>query len=739
MLRFSQNKTDQEIATELGISEEAYRKRMGEIYRKFDINGKGPGKHNRLTNSLNDEFKQQNTTETVETNVGITDIDNLVKQARQKSRASIQERCGTMRVLDMSQPVSLDEIYTNIEVLEKITSRRRLEITDLVANYNRQESDRLSLAEIYEGRISGLDALKRYPKLILLGKPGAGKTTLLKYTALQCSRGKLWSTLVPIFITLRQFAAMEGPPKLLEYIIQEFSSYGFSDRQSIKQILSQGKALILLDGLDEVKEEDNSRVIEEIRSFSEQFYLNHFAISSRLASQQYIFEKFTEVEVADFEPMQVLTFTAKWFATNPSNADKLVRRLEENQPLKELATSPLLLTLLCLVFAESGDFPSNRAELYKEGLDVLLKKWDAKRNIERHQIYKKLSIQRKEDLLAQVALTTFSKADYFFRQEELEQYIINYICNLPKVNTDPESLQLDSEAILKSIEAQHGIFVERAKGIYSFSHLTFQEYLATREIINSSDLQALEHLACKVTDKRWHDIFIISVGMLRCADDLLRLMKQQIDGLLDQDDDLQKFLQWVAKKSRSVYVPHQPQAVRAFYLSLGRSHAQTSNINLAFTLARTLALDLDLARNLTLQLNLALDLARAFDLKVNLDLDLELDLELSLEYAKESEAKRLIAELELVVKTCPDDVDRDEVWQKWTEDLRQVMITYRDIGHSWQFSDRQKELLRQYCDANRLLIDCLNSDCYVTQAVRQEIEQTLILPMSELKTKSSVN
>jgi predicted NACHT family NTPase len=32
-----------------------------------------------------------------------------------------------------------------------------------------------------------------------------------------------------------------------------------------------------------------------------------------------------------------------------------------------------------LVFEESADFPSNRSELYKEGLDVLLKKWDAKR------------------------------------------------------------------------------------------------------------------------------------------------------------------------------------------------------------------------------------------------------------------------------------------------------------------------------------------------------------------------
>jgi predicted NACHT family NTPase len=52
------------------------------------------------------------------------------------------------------------------------------------------------------------------------------------------------------------------------------------------------------------------------------------------------------------------------------------------------------------------------AELYKEGLDALLKKWDAKRGIQRDQIYKKLSVQRKEDLLSKIALTTFEKSEY---------------------------------------------------------------------------------------------------------------------------------------------------------------------------------------------------------------------------------------------------------------------------------------------------------------------------------------
>ena len=110
------------------------------------------------------------------------------------------------------------------------------------------------------------------------------------------------------------------------------------------------------------------------------------------------------------------------------------------------------------------------------------------------RVYKKLLVfQHKEDLLSQIAFITFERGDYFFRQKEIEQYIADYIRNLPDTSADVEALQLDSEAVLKSIEAQHGLLVERARGIYSFSHLTFQEYFTAREIVASSQPQVLEN------------------------------------------------------------------------------------------------------------------------------------------------------------------------------------------------------------------------------------------------------
>lgn len=369
-------------------------------------------------------------------------IDVLVQEVREKIKPLIQERCGTMRVLDMTHPVALHDIYTNVNILEKITGRQRLGIDELLQQCTSEDFEHFGLVKITEKRLPGLKAVEKYPKLMILGKPGAGKTTFLKYLAMQCIEGEFQPQCVPIFVTLKDFAEAGNKPGLLEYISVDGLNHICAREDvvetqfitSIKNVIIHGKALILLDGLDEVREEDTSRIIKEIREFCDHFRYNYLIMTCRIAAREYSFEKFREVEVADFNDEQIANFANNWFKCKAVKPETFIKHLKENNRIKELAASPLLLTLLCLAFEESGDFPANRSELYKEGLDALLKKWDAKRGIQRDQIYKKLSIQRKEDLLSKIALTTFERGDYFFKQKSAEQYIVDYIRNLPHVN-----------------------------------------------------------------------------------------------------------------------------------------------------------------------------------------------------------------------------------------------------------------------------------------------------------------
>ena len=317
---------------------------------------------------------------------------SLVKEVKHKIAADVTDRCGTMRVLDMTQPVDLDRIYTDVNIIKDVTGRRRIGYDEVMEFNTREHFDRFLVGTIQE-RVMGFKAVEEFQKLVVLGKPGAGKTTFMKYLAMSCLGGKFHGELVPIFVTLKAYAEERRHPTLENYILMEFQKREVA-RNVVKRLLKEGRALILLDGLDEVKKEDDLRIKQDIDKFSRDWQKNRFAITCRIAAREYQFERFTEVEVADFDDGQIKTFVNNWFREKDElKVERMLGRLRGNKPVKELASNPLLLTLLCLVFGERNDFPPKRSELYKEGLEVLMKKWDAKRNIEREMIYQHLSPQ----------------------------------------------------------------------------------------------------------------------------------------------------------------------------------------------------------------------------------------------------------------------------------------------------------------------------------------------------------
>ena len=99
-------------------------------------------------------------------------IDQLVIEIRASIKASVEKECGTMRVLDMTRPIELDDIYTQVNILEKIIGRRGFSLDELYQNFNREDFDRFGLSQIIQKRVPGLEAVNQYDKLMILGKPG---------------------------------------------------------------------------------------------------------------------------------------------------------------------------------------------------------------------------------------------------------------------------------------------------------------------------------------------------------------------------------------------------------------------------------------------------------------------------------------------------------------------------------------------------------------------------------------
>ncbi|VAW43518.1 hypothetical protein MNBD_CHLOROFLEXI01-2021 [hydrothermal vent metagenome] len=237
-------------------------------------------------------------------------------------------------------------------------------------------------------------------------------------------------------------------------------------------------------------------------------------------------------------------------------------RDEANKAVRELAQVPLLLALLCLVFEERNDFPPGRHEIYEEATRALLSKWDASRNISRDVVYQQLSLGRKQKMLATIAAKTFEKGDYFLKEREVVRLLGDYLQGVPRLD------EPDAERVLQTLEAQHGIFVERARRIHSFSHLTLQEYFTARYTVDNESRGAVARLMAHVGDDRWREVFLLVAGML---EDATEFGEQYIDAahdLLNGDVQLIERLNWAAQKAAVVQIGYKPSASRALLHSL---------------------------------------------------------------------------------------------------------------------------------------------------------------------------
>jgi predicted NACHT family NTPase len=298
--------------------------------------------------------------------------------------------------------------------------------------------------------------------------------------------------------------------------------------------------------------------------------------------------------------------------------------------------------------------------------------------------------------------------------------------------------------------------VERAKGIYSFSHLTFQEYFTARETVANSDWESLvEH----ITEKRWREVFLLTAGMQRKADDLVQLMKQKIDGLVGSDPKLQHFLTWLNQKAMMVNTSYKAAVIRAVYFSFICAHIRTPNIvdeyevELAAcieqpsygkywfsnSLKRTFRREFSLLRNLNYVCIYSEKLVRARVHSQSYTQKLGRYMCTAIKRAR-SDLKRSLKESREKIPSLDIDLASQKEWWKvngenLSKTLRTLLIEHDNIGHDWKFSKTQLQLLQQYYDANKLLVDCLNSDCYVSREVRQEIEDSLLLPMSEIEKR----
>ena len=194
-------------------------------------------------------------------------------------------------------------------------------------------------------------------KVVLLGAPGSGKTTLMSYFAVMLAQkhpaelGLATDTdWLPILIRMRDLAR-QPDISILDYGRQ------FAEKtMSVKKLpegffeywLEDGRALILLDGLDEVAEEAKRyQVVRRIENFLGQFDQNRAIVTSRPAGYKRDFfrtEEFPHYWLQSFDDDKIGKFINCWYDSRvPDKAEaqrrkeSLRKALNENERIKLLA------------------------------------------------------------------------------------------------------------------------------------------------------------------------------------------------------------------------------------------------------------------------------------------------------------------------------------------------------------------------------------------------------------------
>jgi len=526
----------------------------------------------------------------------------IINRAAEQYAWNYAKRHGMLKVLGMREPVPLESVYTAVQFLDRDSISRFQSIEDLEKAFREQPGR--SFQRKNSKKIDGLKVANEKQYLMVLGGPGAGKSTFLRRMGLEALKGDAGQgtyihECIPVLLELKNFAT--GEIDIAAAIAQEFRICGFPSPEAVtEKLLEQGKLLILLDGLDEVPTKNMDVAIHQIQDFVDQHDRNRFIASCRIAAYQHNFRRFTDVGMADFGLEQIQQFITRWFQSDEDIKLRTAQRCwnllqqPEYTSTKELAQTPLLLTLLCLVFDDSQTFPKNRAVLYGEAMDVMLKKWASEKRIQRDPIYQDLSVALEEMMLAEVAYVNFQANRLFFSQREVVGQIRTFLAdnlNAPK--------HLDGESILEAIAIQQGILVERAQDVYSFSHLTLQEYLTAQYI---DDQQLIPQLVSEhLVHERWQEVFLLVAGVTRGgADQLLLAMEAQAKTFINTPK-LRALLQWADTITQETSPGLSAAAKRTTALFLALVSDRTLNLAriLVPSLANTLELALTLANTRT--------------------------------------------------------------------------------------------------------------------------------------------
>lgn len=410
--------------------------------------------------------------------------------------------------------------------------------------------------------------LEQSPALVILGDPGSGKSTSLKHIALINANAK--HNILPILLPLNAYsAALDKNLISLEEFLPEYfhSKRPTLDAAGLKllfqQVLSEQKAFVLLDGLDEVGS-NRGQVVQQVEQFvrtwipdphTKQTTANRVVVTSRFVGYRdfpLADVRWKTVAINDWNVQEIEQFYSKFtlaaeLAWSGGEDHSLARQKAaaecqalmavvgdaNNKGIRRLAGNPLLSSLLALIKRQGVNLPDRRVKLYELYMDTLLRSWNRSRNLDGTPIGVVEEDAAVYALLAKLALhlRETNPQQGLIAEDAMQHYLRQHYQADNYARADADRM---ASAFLKSVHEHSNLLIERGYQQYGFIHLTFEEYLAgfalAKEDVASLQAKIPTYLQ---QAKQWKETLLLAMGVIAVLKTEREKANQILQFLLD--------------------------------------------------------------------------------------------------------------------------------------------------------------------------------------------------------------
>ncbi|MFF9410783.1 NACHT domain-containing protein [Streptomyces anandii] len=329
-------------------------------------------------------------------------------------------------------------------------------------------------------------ALAGCTRLVLRGPAGSGKSTLVQWLALNAARQSFGLELaslnrcVPFVLRLRSFNTPEGLPMPEDFL----SASGVPLRAPagwVEDLLASGRALVLVDGVDEVPPRLRNRTEQWLKALITAFPRARYIVTTRpsaVPEDWLAAHGFTAHTLLPMGREDIRAFIRHWHDSvrRECAADAERESLERyeaslnqavtmRRDLGQLATNPLMCALLCALNHDRRmHLPRARKELYDAALDMLLVRRDTERDI---TSVEGVALSRDEQtvLLQRLAYWMIRNGQAETAREEAVTMLDEWLATMPQVREQGDASQVFSHLLIRS-----GLLREPVPGYVDFVH-----------------------------------------------------------------------------------------------------------------------------------------------------------------------------------------------------------------------------------------------------------------------------